>query len=93
MFISILNIISIFHFQLQYLNAQTCSNYDASRYICCNGKLNDRIGIQPECCGDQVFDTHFKMCCNGNIRDKAGIALPACCNNDIYDALYLIISL
>lgn len=87
MFFSILNIIIFILIQLHYLNAQTCTNsYDPSSYICCNGKLNDRIGIQPECCGDQVFDTHFKMCCNGNIRDKAGIALPACCNNDIYDA-------
>lgn len=42
--------------------------FDLAIYICCDGVLRYRIGVEPRCCSTEAYDASIYKCCNGIIR-------------------------
>lgn len=64
-----------------------CQNYNSAFKLCCNGVLNDRIGLNPACCNFNVYDSTWNICCNGIIQKKTGLN-PMCCGTQSYDSTF-----
>lgn len=67
------------------INRHGYCNSDSAFKICCNGILQNKVGLRPMCCNHISYDSTWNICCHGVIRPKTGLR-PMCCGTESYDS-------